>query len=135
MSHFSTALKCAIEKSNLQQSEIADSLKMNQSQFSGYCNGRRSIGASVVTKIIGEFPDHIQSDLVRSYLLDRLGPEALQRVEIIARTDRVAENEPDGLASLPENVRQSLRYIGSRCTEQPVLDLVVDLCRLLRGNK
>lgn len=108
---------------------------MNQSQFSRYCNGRGSVGPSVVSKILPAFPEESQSALVRGYLLDQLSSEALRHVEIISRTGIVSEAESDGLDQLPADVKQALRFIGSRCSERPVKDLILDLARILRGEK
>ena len=107
---------------------------MAQSQFSRYCNGHGDVSAGILSKIIAEFPEVIAADLVRAYLLDQCPLNLQPLVEIHSRAGAVQESTPDGLENLPADVRTALRFIGSRCHERPVLDLVIDLSRLLRGE-
>jgi hypothetical protein len=67
--------------------------------------------------------------------LDQISKEHAGLIEINTRGGSLAEPEPDVLDGLPDEVKQALRFIGSRCTERPVLDLVLDLKRILKGEK
>jgi transcriptional regulator with XRE-family HTH domain len=134
MSNLSNALRIAVETSGKTQQDMAEAVGMAQTQFSRYCNGRTDVSPQVLTKIIALFPEDIGSDLVRAFLLDQCPTQLQPLIDIHTRQGAVNEAMPDGLDNLPDNVRSALRFIGSRCHERPVFDLVLDLSRLLRGT-
>ncbi len=134
MSNLSNALRIAVETSGRSQQDLADSIGMAQSQFSRYCNGRGDVSPPVLTKIVELFAAPISSDLLRAYLIDQCPARLQHLVDIQLRGTRVDEPITDGLAHLPEPTREALRLIGSRCNERPVLNLVLDLAKLLRTD-
>ena len=138
MSFLSNALQAAIASSGEEQLSWAARLGMDSSQFNKYINGKARVGDAVLKKLLAGLPEIYHGSIIRGHLLDQLEhlPIAQRnQVEIAIRSQSLAEPEPDGLADLPEDVRRALRFIGHRCTERPVLDLVLDLARLLRGEK
>ncbi|MDR2983091.1 MAG: helix-turn-helix domain-containing protein [Puniceicoccales bacterium] len=134
MSRFSTALRAIVESGTLSQAALAKELKMDISQFNQYCNGRATVGGAVFVKISKRFPPETQAHLLRAYLLDCIPRGQEKLVDIHERLEAAAEPESDGLEYLPDSIKNALRYIGARCTERNVADLILDLERLLKGN-
>ena len=135
MSYLSNALQAAVSESGHDQGYWAAQLRMDPSQFNKYMNGRAPAGAAVLTALLGKLPATHHAKIVRGYALDRIPSEFVNLVEVYTRDGIVAESRSDGLDDLPEDVRATLRFLGSKCHERPVLDMLRDLERLLRAEK
>jgi transcriptional regulator with XRE-family HTH domain len=135
MSNFSTAFSRVLDRADTSQTALAASTGIAIGQINRYARGRSDIRPSILTKLLVSFPENDQATLVRAYLLDQISKEHAGLIEINTRGGSLAEPEPDVLDGLPDEVKQALRFIGSRCTERPVLDLVLDLKRILKGEK
>lgn len=135
MSQFSNAVTKAIEESRLSQTELAASTGISIAQINRYARGRTDIRPKILAQLLAAFSTDHQARLIRAFLLDQVPAEHANAVTIHARTELVSEPAPDGLEDLPDDVRNALRFIGTRASEAPVRDLILDLARILRGEK
>ena len=107
---------------------------MNPSQLSRYFTGRAPVGPLVLEKILSVFPEDTRPALVRAYLLDQIPPGCRDQLSVQIGGTKPAKPTADGLSHLPHEARDALRFIGAKCHERPVLDLVLSLSRLLRRD-
>lgn len=136
MSHFSTTLQRVIRDTGEEQIALAARLQMDPSQLNKYYHGRASVRPATLQKLLAAFPPSHHPALVRAYLLDLIPSECAGQLEIRIRDrDEASPSLADDLRHLPDDVQDALRFIGSKCHERPVYDLVLDLARLLRGDK
>ena len=137
VSHFSNALKAAVQSLDKDQLSFAARLDMDASQFNKYCNGRARVGQAMFLKILAVFPADLRGALIKAYLQDRVPPAYRHQMQIkdLHGSAHVAEEEAEVLEQLPPKARKALRQIAQKCHERPVLDLVLNLARLLSDRK
>lgn len=101
-------------------------------QLNRYAKGRSDLRPGALNRLLETAGPEEEASLLRAYLLDQCPDDKRHLVEVAVVAATANEDRPDPLAGLPLEVREALRFLGSRCHERPVMDLILNLARLLR---